>query len=255
MFLMYVDESGDLGSIQNGSPTNFFVLSAMVIHENKWYPLLEDLLKFRRHLKTTKGLKMREEIHASAFISSPGALVRISKNDRLDILKKCIDWVASHPGISIISVVVDKKSRNENIFELAWERLIQRFENTIQKGNFPDSKKDTVESGMIIPDNTDNKKLKDLVRKMRRHNPIPNNSGYRNGYRNLTLSRIIEDPFLKDSADSYFHQIVDVVAYFARQHFEPNAYVRKKGAATFYNRLLPVINPHVTSGFLHFVRI
>ena len=136
---MYVDESGDVGQISDGSPTRFFVLSAIVFHENSWNPLLQDLLSFRRNLSVNKKLKLREEIHASAFINKPGELVRIKKNDRLDILKKSIDWIAAHSEISVISVVVDKtKNRGKEIFELAWEKLIQRFENTLQNGNFPE---------------------------------------------------------------------------------------------------------------------
>lgn len=255
MFLMYVDESGDCGLPSNGSPTNFFALSAIIIHENKWNSLLQELISFRQNLKTTKGLKMREEIHAIKFINKPGELKRIPRNDRLDILKQCIDWLAVHPDVSVISVVVDKRNKSGEIFELAWERLIQRFENTIQKKNFPGSSP-IEERGMILPDNTDNKKLKNLVRKMRRYNFVPNiQSLYGQGYRSMALSYVIEDPFLKDSADSYFHQMVDVVVYFVRQIFEPNAYTRKKGAVTFYNRLKPVINPHVTQGDLHIVMI
>lgn len=253
---MYVDESGDAGLIENGSPTKYFILSAMVVHESKWNNLLQDLINFRQNLKSTKGLKMKEEIHAIEFITRPGNLVRIAKNDRLDILKKCLDWLASHNDISILTVVVDKRGKTGNIFEIAWERLIQRFENTIQRRNFPNSSASIEERGMLIPDNTDNKKLRTLVRKMRRHNPIPNqrNLFQGGGYRNLRLTYVIEDPFMKDSADSYFHQLVDVVAYFARQVYEPNAYVRKKGATTFYKRLLPVINPYVATGDLHFIK-
>ena len=33
MYLMYIDESGDTGT--NNSPTQYFVLSAIVIHEEK----------------------------------------------------------------------------------------------------------------------------------------------------------------------------------------------------------------------------
>lgn len=250
---MYVDESGDTGII--GSPTRYFVLSAIVFHESKWNSLLQDLINFRKNLKITKGLKLREEIHCKEFISSPGALVRIKKNDRLDILKKCLDWVAAHNDISVITVIVDKQGKTDGIFELAWERLIQRFDNTIKKRNFVGHINGVEDRGMIIPDNTDNKKLKSLVRKMRRHNPVPNHSSYyAGGYRNLTLDRVIEDPFLKDSKDSYFHQIVDVIAYFARQIDEPNSYIKKKGATTFYSRLMPVINTKVSSSRLHIVR-
>jgi len=79
MYLMYVDESGDSG-IAN-SPTKYFILSGMVFHELRWRLLLDDLITFRRHLRTTKGLKLREEIHSRDFINSPGPLVRIKRHD------------------------------------------------------------------------------------------------------------------------------------------------------------------------------
>lgn len=40
--------------------------------------------------------------------------------------------------------------------------------------------------------------------------------------------------------------MTDIVAYFARQYFEPNKYVRQKGAKGFYGRLTNVINQHAT---------
>lgn len=45
MYLMYVDESGDPGKIN--SPTNDYILSAIVIHESAWQNLLNDLIAFR----------------------------------------------------------------------------------------------------------------------------------------------------------------------------------------------------------------
>jgi hypothetical protein len=89
MYLMYVDESGDIG-LPPGSPTRFFILSAIVIHEMKWREILNDLVHFRQMLKITKGLKIREEIHCVDFISRPGPLVRIARNDRLDIIKNAL---------------------------------------------------------------------------------------------------------------------------------------------------------------------
>ena len=82
---MYVDESGDIGT-QN-SPTNYFILSALIFHELRWNSILDDLVAFRRHLRQTKGLKLREEIHATHFINRPGELKRLKRNDRIDILK------------------------------------------------------------------------------------------------------------------------------------------------------------------------
>jgi hypothetical protein len=105
MYLMYVDESGDCG-IQN-SPTRYFVLTAIVFHELRWRPVLQSMVGFRKMLRDTKGLKLRDEIHSTHFINKPGDLIRIKRNDRLDIMKKCIDWANAQTDISTFSVVVD----------------------------------------------------------------------------------------------------------------------------------------------------
>lgn len=76
MYLMYVDESGDPG-IASVSRNRYFVLSGLVVHELRWRDILDDFLVFRRGLREQYGLKLREEIHAGAFISKPGDLRRI----------------------------------------------------------------------------------------------------------------------------------------------------------------------------------
>ncbi|MBD1206964.1 MAG: DUF3800 domain-containing protein [Ignavibacteria bacterium] len=226
---------GDTGI--RSSPTRYFVLSAMVIHELRWHETLESLITFRKHLRDTKGLKLREEIHASHFVNNPGSLVRIKRHDRLDIMKQCVDWVASQSGMNILSVVVDKSHHSQDVFEYAWEVLLQRFENTLNYRNFA-GPMNADERGIVISDNTDGKKLQGVIRKMRRYNPVPNiRSLYTGGSRNLRVQHVIEDVMMKDSATSYFHQIVDVVVYCARQLYEPNAYMRTKGGHQFYKRL------------------
>ena len=47
LYLMYVDESGDTG--YKKTPTQFFILSAIVINEMDWNFLIEDLTKFRKN--------------------------------------------------------------------------------------------------------------------------------------------------------------------------------------------------------------
>lgn len=71
MYLMYADESGDIGT-QN-SPTNYFVPSALIFHEPRWNAIMESRVAFRRPLCGSKGLKMREEIHATHFINRLGS--------------------------------------------------------------------------------------------------------------------------------------------------------------------------------------
>ena len=55
MYLVYVDESGDIGL--TNSPTQFFVLSALVVHESQWENLLDDVLQFRSDMRSFYGLK------------------------------------------------------------------------------------------------------------------------------------------------------------------------------------------------------
>ena len=244
MYLMYVDESGDVG--KNNSPTKYFVLSAIVFHESRWRATLENLVDFRRMLRDNKGLKLRDEIHCTNFINRPGELKSIKRNDRLDIIKKCIDWINNQAHLNVFSVVINKEGRTDDIFELAWSILTMRFENTIRSNNFsgpqnPDDK------GMILSDNTEGEKLRKLIRRMRHFNTVPNmKEHYQGGYRNIKLEYIIEDPVFRDSQHSLIHQMTDVVAYCVRQRYEPNAYMKKKGGHNFYKRLSDVATKQVT---------
>ena len=239
---MYTDESGDPGL--NNSPTNYFIISGIIMHELRWKSILDELVKFRRHLRQTKSLKLREEIHAVNFINKPGEVKRIHRNDRVDILKQCIDWLNAQKDIGIITVSVDKREKTSDIFDIAWNSLITRFENTIRHKNFP-GPSNPDDRGLVLPDNTNGNKLTKIIRRMRHFNPVPNRKDiYYGGYRNMSIEYIIEDPFMKDSANSLIHQIVDVVAYCARQLYEPNKYMKRKGGHNFYKRLNNTIVKH-----------
>ena len=235
MYLMYVDESGDCGT--ENSPTRYFVLTAIVFHELRWRPILQSMVDFRKMLKETKGLKLRDEIHCTHFINKPGDLIRIKRNDRLDIMKKCIDWANAQTDLSTFSIVVDKQGRKDEIFELAWNALLMRFENTIRHKNFP-GPQNADDRGIVLSDNTEGEKLRGLIRKMRHYNTIPNRQDmYQGGYKNVKLEYIIEDPIFRDSQYSFIHQLNDVIAYCVRQKYEPNSYMKKKAGTNFYNRL------------------
>lgn len=245
MFFMYVDESGDVGI--NNSPTHFFILSAIVLHELRWKNTLRELVDFRRSLRDTKGLKLREEIHCTEFINKPGELIRIRRNDRLDILKKCIDWINGQPQLNVFSVAIDKRGRTDDIFELAWNTLAMRFENTIRHGNFS-GPRNADDRGIVLSDNTEGERLRKLIRKMRHFNYVPNKQRvFTKGARNLKLEYVIEDPVFRDSRFSFIHQMCDVIAYMVRQKYEPNAYLKKKGGHNFYKRLANVTTVSVTT--------
>lgn len=240
MYLMYVDESGDAG--MHGSPSRYFVLSGLVLHELRWQETLERLLDFRRRMRAQFGLRMNEELHAAAMISHPGPLVRIPRNDRLAIIRHFADELASIPDITAINVVIDKSSKGPTYdpFAMAWKALIQRFENTLatRRFNGPSNPDDR---GMLFPDATEEKRLVRLLRMMRRYNPIPNAHGHPAGTRNLLISKLVEDPNFRVSHDSLFTQAADLAAFLLYQHLAPNAYMRKKSGQNYLLRLDPIL--------------
>jgi hypothetical protein len=238
LYLIYVDESGDCGMVD--SPSRYFVLSGLVVHELRWRETLEEISNMRRGLRGTYGLKLREEIHAGHMMRKPGELARIPKSMRLRLLRDVVDFEAGLPDVSITNVVVDKEGKpaDYDVFEQAWKVLIQRFENTISRRNFP-GPQNAEDNGIVIVDDTDEPKLRKLTRRMRVYNPVPDTGGA--GYRFLPLRTIVEDPVHRNSRHSYFIQLADVNAYFLYQELSPSKYTRNKGARNYFDRLTPIL--------------
>jgi hypothetical protein len=248
MYLMYVDESGDTGF--NRSPTAFFALSGIVIHESRWREFLNLLISFRKAMRSVYGLPVRAEIHATEFINGRVRAVGgslIARQDKLAVLRNALDEMTKINYISITNVIVDKRDKETrtpvyDVFDAAWSTLFQRFENTMIHGNFPGGFKD--DYGMVITDATAGKKLLRMVRRMAVFNFVPNDPRFGGGSRNIPIIRLIEDPYRKDSADTLPIQMADVVAYFLHQRFRPNTYVQKEHAQFYFDRLGAVLNRH-----------
>lgn len=246
MYLMYIDESGDCGKVN--SPSKYFVLSAIVINQDHWLDTLNSIINFRKHLRDKYGLLMKEEIHASEFVNGrPKLRKKINRVDRILILRECLLFMNTLSTISLVTVRCDKANIKNEVFEYTWNILLQRLHNTLGYTNFPKSANDQTDTkGMIIADNTDSAKLNKLLRKSRRFNYVPNTANYGTGSRSILMHNLIEDPVYRDSYGSYLHQFVDVVVYFARQYYEPNNHIKKKGCKRYYGMLSNVINPHAT---------
>lgn len=199
---------------------------------------MDTLLTFKRTMRAVHGLPVRAEIHASEFIKKP--VHGLQRYVRLAILRNALDELAKIPDISITNVIVDKttKAPGYNVFENAWRALFQRFENTLIYGNFPGAHQN--DFGTVFTDATGGTQLVRLMRRMNVYNPILTMGG--GGYRMLPLSRIIEDPHGKDSAEALAIQMADVCAYFLHQRFKPNSYIRRQSARLYFDRLTPVLN-------------
>lgn len=238
MYLMYVDESGDPGLI--GSPTRYFILSALVVHETQWRSVLERLLHFRQRMKASFGMPQTEEFHAAQMMARTGKrLKHIPKHNRLTIIKSYVYELRQIPEISLLNVVVDKQSKSAScdVYELAWKALIQRFENALARQSFPGGL-GSPNMGMIIPDDGQTAKLRKLLRKMRAYNPVP--SHYSPGYRDLPLRHVIEDPVHRDSRKSYLIQSADLVSWVLHQYLDPSVYVKKRSGHKYFLQFDPI---------------
>jgi len=239
MYLMYVDESGDPGLVNSPSP--YFALSGLVIHERKWKEFLEEIKIFRKTMREVYGLNLRDEIHSAKY-TDRGSGVSIPKHNRLLILKRFTEFLASRSYISITNVIIKKadKPPDYDVFSNAWRTLFQRFDTTLKFKNFP-CNYNQEDNGMVFCDNTDGKKLTALMRKMAVYNPVPFDGNM--GFRNIPIQNIIEDPNLRDSNHSHFIQAADLCAFLLYQLYCPKNYYRKKVGRSGYFRILePILN-------------
>ena len=255
MFLMYVDESGDRGMPSDGSPTRYFCLTGLVVHELRWRETMSELLSFRHWLKRKYKIYLEDELHSSDMIHKPSktsaSLQHLPKHKRLAVLRHFADKIAQLADVRVINVVVDKQAgyvpNKDEVFRWAWYTLFQRFENTINRKNFP-GPRDSDDRGIVFPDNTDGQKLKKYLTSMRLRNPI--RVRHRDGAfcdKDEPIRVIIEDPVMRDSRDSYFIQAADCAAYLLKQSIEPSSYMKRHGGNAYFKRLEPVLCKHATN--------
>ena len=254
MYLMYVDECGDCGMPADGSPTNLFCLSGLVVHELRWRDTIAELLRFRHWLRSRYHVYIDDEIHAAAMIAKPSSvaasLQRLRKHERLAIIRHFADQIALLSDVSIINVVVDKRlkaSNKDKVFKWAWYALFQRFENTIRYQNFP-GPKNSDDRGIVFPDNTDGQKLRKFLADMRLRNPLKIRQ--RDGastYIDEPIKVIIEDPVLRDSQHSYLIQAADCAAFLLKQSVEPSSFMKMHGGNAYFKRLDAVLCKHATN--------
>lgn len=242
MYIMYVDESGDTGLGEGAS--DYFVLSGLVIHEGHWNRVLSSMAENRKEIYSRYGLATHFELHATKMVGRAKKSEHgLSRTDAVLLYRDFLRYEATLDYVRIINVVVDKRDKDEScdVFCLAWDRLINRFENTIRHKNFPSAWQEKPDggSGFLIVDETNEEKLRTLVRGMRHHNAIPSIFG---GFvPSGNLRAVVEDPMHKKSELSLPIQLCDANAYFLLQSIAPNSTVRRHKAKNYFYYLEPVL--------------
>lgn len=220
MWIAYLDESKD--------NNKFYIYTALVVREDRWAKAFAELKMFRKHLRTTYGIYLSQELHAWKFAAGKGRIADrvLTKAQRAAIFRECLQFLATCRLFSLMSSV-----HTNELY--AFERLMNRINRTAQvKGH----------NVMLFCDEGQEATFTKRIRKMRVHNPIPSRFGSWGPAftSNLPLSQFIEDPVFKDSAQSYFIQMVDFCAYALLRSERPLASRTALGYDTAYDILKPI---------------
>jgi len=240
MFLAYLDESGDKGWIH--SPSEFYVLSCLLVHESCWLQVLDDIITLRRQLKNRWGILVRAELKAAHFRTGHGPFedLGIGLRDRMNIFKDVMEFQANRLNITSFAVAIDKariRDRSIDALQWAWTFALQRIDHFCS---------DKGEHAIVFPDEGEIRAIRKLIRKMRRVHAI---GGHYGGKLDIPTRFIVEDPRETRSQDSYFIQITDWNAYAAHhsKYVKPVKKVRSDLWDILTPRLLQDVNK-VTGG-------
>lgn len=207
MKICYYDESGDDGYPNYSSP--LFVLSAIYLDYLGWKDIHDQLVEFRRQIKANHGLPVKLEMHTKEFLldKSPYRDFRYSPADRISILGEFCGFIGSL-DIRIVNVLINKpriRYKGYDVLNTSLKYSVQRIENDLNPSLNPDAR------FIMITDEGRVGKMRKTTRAIQRINYIPSQFG--EGSYRQEIQTMIEDPLPKDSKESYFIQLADLVAY------------------------------------------
>ncbi len=235
MYLIYVDANGDPGA--NTAASRYFVLTGLIVHESFWRECLHRLVVFRKGVKDKYGLPLRLELHAGDMVRKPGSFRR---DDLVSMLHALAKELADMEELRIINVAVDKQNKGKDykVFTVAWNAILQRFDEAIASGSLPGSTGS--DKGMVFSDQTDSLPVTQIMRYSHIYNLAAEAANTARRQRTM-LSKLIEDPSFRDSRHSYYVQDTDLAAFLLYERLSPNRHMNKKGRRNYFNLLAPIL--------------
>ncbi len=223
-----MDESGDPGSHlppEPGerrrrvgvSPTPTYTVSAVLLHEAYWVATFENMIAFRRWLRSEYGLPLTVEIKGAQLAkgTGPWRRLRLGPSARHEIYRWCMVFQDRRAqDLKTFAVVVWKKDcpKARDARSVGWQYAFERVETFTRKRDA---------RVMLLPDSGQYAWVRALARKMRRFAPVP--SAYGTGpLRRPLIDRLVDDPVERDSAQSYMIQLADLNAYAAYRNRVPD---------------------------------
>jgi hypothetical protein len=218
MYLAYFDESGDSGHpAVVATPTRFFVLSGVILHQDNWMPTLNRLIDIRRILRDQYNIPARPEIKGQHIRPGRGVFrgLPMTQAQRLTLYRELMQFQEARlDGLRCFCIAINKGKiirRDMDIREVAWTYALQRIDRFCEENN---------DKAIIFPDEGHGMFIRRILRRIRRHQQI---SGYFGGVRNIPAERIVEDPNDRQSHDSYLIQLADwnALACHRSQYIDP----------------------------------
>jgi hypothetical protein len=244
VYLMYVDESGDTGEPNPEQPhgaTSYYALIGIIVPADDWLATLDRMNSLRKDLKKDYSFPLHQELKGSYLFNPRGH--RNFRNKKLQYRKTRMelyrDFMKRMPDVfqtgKVISLYLDKNNTRitpEKWLSICWRNLLERF-HTYIKHQEDDS------WGIVIPDDGNEIVLRNLTRKLRRHNPTA--SKYSDGWYNNPLVSIIEDPFHRASHHSFFIQAADMMAHALYRQENPKGSYKRFNAQNLFSFLKPIL--------------
>jgi len=215
MYIACFDESGDDGIFDHQNPnkcSKYFIYSNFYLPDNYWKIVYRNHQNFRKALFEKEKVNFTDiEFHTREFIQARDPYFSLFGNKIINpsFRRKIVLEFCRHVGelgkdfpVKIITTAIPKfrlgkpKYPSENLaIEYSLRENLTRMWLDIGK----------TENFMMVADQGREKVVRKYARKLQVYNLI-------NGKDNK-LENMLEDALFKDSQDSYFLQIVDLVSY------------------------------------------
>lgn len=216
VLLAYVDESGDTGDLtQKAGASWTYSLGCLLVDAAAWPAAFDEVLTLRRNLRDKYGLPMRAEVKSNYLIRSGGPIraLNLAPAERRLIFRSHLRLVQVLPARAF-AIVVDKRTCQQDTFDVAWETLLQRLELTSSREQQP---------FMVMHDEGENDKVRAWLRRARRY--LTAGGAYGGTFRKAA-NLLVDDAVPRKSQNSYFIQMADLIAYAAfRDVIPPGANV------------------------------
>jgi hypothetical protein len=222
MYLIYIDESTD---------EKISVFSALAVSETAWQDTFRLLRHYRGALKKTDGISIHAEFHAWKFVSGRGRISEdgvVTKGRRCAIFSETLGMIAGLPEAFLVNAVYPTGDD-----EAAFDGLLDGLERVLEARQ---------SHAVLICDAGKDVYYTRLARRRQSFDPNADyHVPYRDGDAADRKSRILEDPFYKDSKQSYFVQLADFCAYALLRRERPLESKTKYGLDRAFARLSPVL--------------